>query len=258
MRYTLKKQLKALIIISVFVLLTIIAATSLEFDILEVIVNFSASVDRVAELYWPLDLSEILNILKQLWLTIIIALSGAFVGMIGGLFGALAISKTTARNKIVAIIVRTIASLTRNIPAGVWSIILLQGFWYGEFLGFIVMAIASFGFLTRTFADSIDETNTHAIEALEATGASYWQIIIHAIIPESLPSLISWSLFGIENNVRDSTIVGMLAGGGIGYLINNYKHFGHYQLLATAIIAVVIIVILTDQISAQIRKRILS
>jgi len=119
------------------------------------------------------------------------------------------------------------------------------------------MCIISYGFLTRAFADSIDETNRNAMEALQSTGASYWQIIFHAVLPETLPSLLSWSLYAAENNIRSATIVGMLAGGGIGYLIGIYKGFMKYQLLCTSILLVVIVVIATDQISTQIRKRIL-
>lgn len=257
MSYNAKKLGTRVISVFVAIGITLSCSNALEFDVVEVITRFGFAISRFFELYIPLDLSQLSNLLKQTTLTIVISISGATVGMILGLFGALAISKTTSRNKVIALVIRTFASFCRNIPAGVWAILLLQAFWYGEFLGFFVMVIASFGFLTRSFADSIDETNTNAIEALEATGASYWQIIFHAIIPESLPSLISWCLYSIENNVRDSTIVGMLAGGGIGYLMNNYKHFGHYQLLASAIITVVVIVICTDQISTQIRKRIL-
>ena len=70
-----------------------------------------------------------------------------------------------------------------------------QLLWYGDFLGFLVLCIISYGFLTRSFADSIDETNASCIKALEATGANYWQIVVHAVIPETMPSLISWTLY---------------------------------------------------------------
>ena len=119
--------------------------------------------------------------------------------------------------------VRALASLTRNIPEAVWAVLLLPLLWYGDFLGFLVLCIISYGFLTRSFADSIDETNASCIKALEATGANYWQIVVHAVIPETMPSLISWTLYAAENNIRSATVVGMLAGGGIGYLMSIYQ-----------------------------------
>ncbi|MFQ7537029.1 MAG: PhnE/PtxC family ABC transporter permease [Clostridium sp.] len=95
-------------------------------------------------------------------------------------------------------LVRALASLTRNIPEAVWAVLLLPLLWYGDFLGFLVLCIISYGFLTRSFADSIDETNASCIKALEATGANYWQIVVHAVIPETMPSLISWTLYAAE------------------------------------------------------------
>ena len=54
----------------------------------------------------------------------------------------------------------------------------------------------------------------------------------------------------------------MLAGGGIGYLMSIYQgglYIGYtgYQLMASCILLIIITVIITDQISAQIRKRII-
>ena len=49
------------------------------------------------------------------------------------------------------------------------------------------------------------------------------EIVVHAVIPETMPSLISWTLYAAENNIRSATVVGMLPGGGIGYLMSIYQ-----------------------------------
>ena len=124
-----------------------------------------------------------------------------------------------------------------------------------NFLAFLLCVLSLMDFLPEHLPILL--MKRIAMEALQSTGASYWQIIFHAVLPETLPSLLSWSLYAAENNIRSATIVGMLAGGGIGYLIGIYKGFMKYQLLCTSILLVVIVVIATDQISTQIRKRIL-
>lgn len=247
----------------VWILLCLIAFLSfttlrLEINWISIIANSARSFERFTVEYLPLDLSALSSQLYQLWITIVISVAGAFVGMILAFFSSLALSKHTSRNKVSNAIVRSIASFTRNIPEAVWAIILIPFLWFGEFLGFLVMCIISYGFLTRTFADAIDETNSNCLEALEASGASYWQTILHGVIPETMPSLISWSLYAAENNIRSATVVGMLAGGGIGWLMGVYKGFYQMHLLGTSILLIVIVVILTDQISTQIRKRLLS
>lgn len=262
MSYFKRKRMTWAIALTIVILLMMVCTWRLEIDWGLILTNFQVSVVRFTKTYLPIDFSEIKEQLYQLWITIVISIAGAFVGMIFAFFSALAISSKTARFQVLKYIVRSFASLTRNIPEAVWAVILLPLLWYGDFLGFLVLCIISYGFLTRSFADSIDETNANCMEALEATGASYWQIIIHAVIPETLPSLISWTLYSAENNIRSATVVGMLAGGGIGYLMSIYQgglYVGYqgYQLMASCILLVVITVIITDQLSSLIRKRIM-
>lgn len=257
MKYFKKKRIVILGLIALIIASIYISSCILNIEWLQVFTNFHKSIVRFTENYLPMDFTRLTEQLYQLWITIIISLAGAFAGMVFAFFSAIAISSNTGRNAIVKYIIRGLASLTRNIPDAVWAVILIPCLWFGEFLGFIVMCIISYGFLTRAFADSIDEANSSCIEALNATGASYWQIIIHAVIPETMPSLISWSLFAAENNIRSATVIGMLTGGGIGFLMGTYKGFMRYQLLCTSILLIVIVVIITDQISTQIRKRIL-
>lgn len=257
MNYIRTKKLKVIIcFIGIFSFLYV-SGVHLDIQWSSIILDFHRSVARFIDIYFPLDMSRIGEQIYQLWVTIVISIAGAFVGMMLSFFSALCISSSISKSKLLKYIIRAIASLARNIPDAVWAIILIPCLWYGEFLGFIVLTIMSYGFLTRAFSDSIDETNKNAIEALKATGANYWQLVFHAVLPETLPSLLSWSLYAIENNIRSSTIVGMLAGGGIGYLIGIYKGFMQYQLLSTSILLVVIVVISVDFISSFIRRRIL-
>lgn len=257
MKYFKTRRMKFLIILIGIVGFMILASIRLEISWVSIMLNTKKSFDRFMVEYIPLDFSAFSIQLYQLWVTVVISIAGAFVGMILAFLSSLALSKHTGKNKVVKYMVRGIASLTRNIPEAVWAILLIPFLWFGEFLGFLVMCIISYGFLTRTFADEIDETNQDCLEALSACGASYWQIIIHGIIPETMPSLISWSLYAAENNIRSATVVGMLAGGGIGWLMGVYKGFYQMHLLGTSILLIVVVVILTDQLTTQIRKRLL-
>ena len=262
MSYFTKKRRSLGMYAAVTITLLALCTWRLEIDWGLILVNFQVSVVRFTKTYLPMDFSQLREQLYQLWITVVISIAGAFVGMLLAFFSALAISSKTSRYRVLKYLVRALASLTRNIPEAVWAVLLLPLLWYGDFLGFLVLCIISYGFLTRSFADSIDETNASCIKALEATGANYWQIVVHAVIPETMPSLISWTLYAAENNIRSATVVGMLAGGGIGYLMSIYQgglYIGYmgYQLMASCILLIIITVIITDKISAQIRKRII-
>jgi phosphonate transport system permease protein len=65
------------------------------------------------------------------------------------------------------------------------------------------------------------------------------------------------ALYAVENNIRSATIIGMLAGGGIGYLTGIYKHFRRFDELLAATIFIVAITLIADRLSVEVRKRIL-
>lgn len=254
-----KNKRKSFVIISsVILFLVILSTVMVDFEWFNVLIRIPAVIERFIEIYFPMDFSDINKMLEALVLTILMAISASGTGILFGFLGALVISKKTGKIPVLKEFVRFIATLLRIVPPAIFALIFIFVFWYGYFLAYLVLTLYSFGFLTRTFSDIFDETNPDCIEALDATGASYFQIIYHAIVPEVMPAVVSWSLYDIENNVRNSTIVGLLTGAGLGYLISIYRHFREFESLIVAVILVVIIITLIDAITTQIRKRILA
>lgn len=251
------KRLRDSSAIFLIVALAIGAMVLLRFDIVKAIVNIPKAANRFVQLYLPPAYLEIDKLLDAVWLTILLATTAGTLGSLLAYLAALGMSKQTGKILPLQIALRTIATFIRNVPVTIWAIILLMAFWYGEFLALLVMTMATFGFNARLYSDLIDETNTSSIEALRASGASYWQIVTQAIIPETMPGMISWTLYAIELNIRSATIIGMLAGGGIGHLIGIYKHFRRFDELLGAVLVIVVLILAFDQMSMYIRKQIL-
>lgn len=251
------KRIQYMVIFLIMAVLTYFASSLIGFDFLLIFQNMSKAISRFVTLYFPPDFSELNDLIEGIWITIILSIAAGLLGTVLAYFSAIATSKATGKNKVLRIALRFLATFMRNVPASIWAIILLIAFWYGEFLALLVMTISSYALTARIFSDMIDETNRDSIEALEATGASYWQMIAQSVFPETLPVTVSWALFSIETNIRSATIIGMLAGGGIGYLIGIYKHFRHFNQLTAAVILIVLTILIFDQLSMQIRKRIL-
>jgi len=256
-QYFNSKRLKDTFFVALFVSIFVICSRLIEFDIVSVFVNAPKALTRFVQLYLPPSFKEPDKLIEAIFITILLAISAGTIGSFFAYLAALGMSKRTGKNGAVKYILRFIATFIRNVPATVWAIILLMAFWFGEFLALLVMTLGTFGFNARLFSDMIDETNPNSIEALEASGASYWQIITQAVIPETLPTFISWALYSIELNIRSATIIGMLAGGGIGHLMGIFKHFRRFDQLSGAVITVVAMIIVFDQLSMYIRKRIL-
>lgn len=258
MKFFEKQRIHLSISFAIFILLVLISSSIIDFDWWFLFRDLQKVVDRMISLYFPPNMDEIFKLIDAMWITVLSTLAASVLGTILAFMSALVISKKTSKNLVLSMVIRLIATFMRNIPTGIWALMLLMGFWSGQFLAFMVLTIGTYGFLTRTLADSIDEANTDAIEALKATGASHWQIILHAVIPETFPTMISWILYSTETLIRSSTLIGILTGAGIGAMVGLYKHFRHFDSITTSVFVMVSAILIFDQISFQIRKRLLS
>lgn len=197
------------------------------------------------------------SILEKLLETVLMSVAATTTGTVAAFFLGLMGSSTTGTHKTLGVFARFVASLSRNIPVVAWALILLLSFGQNSMTGYLALFVGSVGFLTRAFIESIDEASQSAVEALRATGATYFQIIFKAVVPQCLPQMISWILFMIETNIRSATLVGILTGTGIGYAFDLYYKTLNYNAVALVTIAIVLAVILIELMSNHIRKVIL-
>jgi len=197
------------------------------------------------------------DILEKLNETIFMSIAATTLAAIFSLFLGLMGAKTTKVNNVFSVLARFIASFSRNIPVVAWSLILLISFGQNSLTGFLALFVGTLGFLTRAFIESIEEASESSVEALRATGANYFHIVNKAVIPQSLPQMLSWILFMIETNIRSATLVGILTGTGIGYTFDLYYKSLNYNAVALVTATIVIAVIIIDLISNRIRRVIL-
>lgn len=166
-------------------------------------------------------------------------------------------SNTTSPSPILIKIVRGLASVKRNIPSLIWAFILVMAFGIGTTVGLLALTLESTGFLVRAFIEIVDEVGNESIEALDAVGASFFQKMFQCIIPASLPGMISWLLYSLEVNIRASTIVGAVGGGGIGLVLLGYLRLFKYHTTFGVIIVVVALVLVVDFLTNFMRKKLL-
>ena len=198
------------------------------------------------------------NILAKLKETTLVSVAVTVCAAICAFFFSLLGTKTTKANPLIGRAVRIAAAFFRNVPDVVWAILLLFSFGQNILTGFLALFFATFGMLTRAFIETIDEVSAACVEALQATGATYLQIVFQAIIPSSITVMVSWVLYMIETNIRASTLIGILTATGIGYLFDLYYKRMDYGSASLVVIAIVVLVIAIETISNQIRKVIMS
>ena len=203
------------------------------------------------------SMTKLTGILLKLRDTVLMSITSTTVAAVLAMLLALAGSRTTRINSLSSIVTRGIASLFRNIPLVAWAMVLMLAFSQSPLTGYLALFIGSLGFLTRAFMETIDEASNNSVEALQATGAGYFHIIFQAVLPSSMPQMISWLLYMIETNIRDATLVGILTGTGIGFSFDLYYKRLDYHSASLVVLLIVITVIIIESISNNIRRVIL-
>lgn len=151
---------------------------------------------------------------------------------------------------------RMILNITRSIEPLIWAIIFVVWVGLGPFAGTMALAVHSIAALGKVFSESIESIEPGPIEAVTATGATRFQTVIYAVVPQVVPPYIAWGIYRWDINVRMSTIIGFVGGGGIGFLLQQWIRLLRYEDAGVAVWAIAIVVATLDYTSSKIRERV--
>lgn len=137
----------------------------------------------------------------------------------GGLLMAAYMAKNITPSKKLSGVLYAFNSFIRAVPTPVWALLVIACLGFGPAPGIIGLSFHATAFFARAFAQAFEEVPVETIEALKATGASRVHIFFSAVLPASVTALVAWGAMRFEINFSESTILGMVGGGGIGYSI---------------------------------------
>ena len=189
-----------------------------------------------------------------------------FLGMMATLFGivfAIPVSFLAARNLMSAspftlgiyYITRFMLNIIRSIEPIIWAIIATLWVGLGPFAGVIALLVHSIAALGKLYSEAIESIDPGPIEAVHATGANWIQTIVYAVVPQVIPPFVSFTIYRWDINVRMSTIIGAVGGGGIGFLLIQWIRLTDYRSAGIAVWFIAITVAILDFVSAKIRER---
>jgi len=158
---------------------------------------------------------------------------------------------------IIYYISRTLLNIVRAVDTVVWGLIIIVWVGLGSFAGVIALTIHSIAALAKLFSEEIEHIDPGPVEAIEATGGNFFQVIRYGVIPQIIPSFLSYTLLRWDINMRSATVIGFVAGGGIGFFVVETIRMGGYQQYAAALWAVAVVIIIVDYISSRWRFNIL-
>jgi ABC-type phosphate/phosphonate transport system, permease component len=166
---------------------------------------------RLSDRYTFLEIFN--SLLVTIALAILTTLIGSFIALFLSFFAAKNLS-----NERTSKIIKIIVSFIRAIPTILWVLVFSVVANIGVESAIIGMSFHSIAYLVKAYSESIEEIDTGTIDALKATGASWWQIIFQAVLPSTITSILSWTFVRFEINFTNAVAVGAASGaGGIGY-----------------------------------------
>tara|TARA_B110000014_G_scaffold85472_1_gene58615 strand:+ start:176 stop:1006 length:831 start_codon:yes stop_codon:yes gene_type:complete len=203
-----------------------------------------------------IEFSLIPNLLEPAIETFMISLLGTLLGVIicipATWFGALNI---TPFKPITYPLGRFLMTISRSIHEIVWALFFVAVFGLGALPGIFAIAVRSVGFIAKMSAEAIEDIQLGPLEAIRATGANRFQVLLFAILPQVLPQVMGVILFEWEINIRRSAILGLVGAGGLGLVFFRQMNTFNYHGVTTVIIAILGIIIIGEIVSHYTRKR---
>ncbi len=252
-----EKRKQTLLFIAVFTVLTIWSMWETKFNPISIIASMGETIKYVVFDFFPPDISSIPHLLQPTLDTLYMSFVAMVIAALISFILAFLASSTTTPHYLLQVVTRAIASILRTVPSLVWVILLVSSFGLGAMSGTMALILGGVGILTRTYAEVLDEIDMDQLAAIKATGANWFQVMGRAVLPQFLPGFVGWSLFKFDINIRDSAVIGMVGGGGLGFAIQEGIKLFQFQTVTMAIFMVLVLIVIIEYITSNIRERIL-
>lgn len=181
--------------------------------------------------------------------------------IVGTIAGAASLFLDPKRPFPVGFILYTISRALLNMVRSVESLILAIVFviWVGlgPFAGFLALTLHSIAALGKLFSEQVESIAGGPVEAITATGANRIQMIAYAVIPQIIPPYIAFAFYRWDINVRMSTIIGFVGGGGIGFVLAQNIQLLRYREASVMMMAIAVVVATLDYVSSRVRSQII-
>lgn len=207
---------------------------------------------------WPIDWSWYPKVVHgALVETLHIATLGTLlaVALAGGV--ALLVARNITRSPVLNAVGRFILVATRSVHAVVWALFFVAVFGPGALAGTLAVAVHSIGFTGKFLSEAIEDARPGPVEALVATGASPLAILLKGYWPQVKPAFLAISVFRWDINVRESAVLGLVGGGGLGMALDAALSNLYWDQVGLVLFVIFAVVLATEIVTSTIRSRLI-
>ncbi len=156
----------------------------------------------------------------------------------------------------VYLVCRAIIAVSRSFQEIVVAIVFVVMVGFGPLAGVLTLAFGSIGFLGKLLAEDIEDIEPSQLEAIVATGGSWFQAMAYGVVPQIMPRFVGLSVYRFDINFRASSVIGIVGAGGIGGALNTSIARYEYGTTSAILLVIIALVYAAEYASAAIRKRV--
>jgi phosphonate transport system permease protein len=202
----------------------------------------------------PPDPSVLGQALRGALQTLQIAVVGTAVGAVLALPVAFAAARNTAP-RWVFYWTRSALNIFRAMDTLVYALFFVAAVGLGPFPGVLAVVVYTATVLAKLYSEAIEAMDPLPVEAVEAVGATPFQVLRWGVVPQLVPQFLSFTLYRFETNIRAAAVLGFVGAGGIGFYIQTYLRLLNYPAASTVLLVLVAMVMLVDFASSRVRAR---
>jgi phosphonate transport system permease protein len=170
---------------------------------------------------------------------------------------ALMVARNITRSVVLNAIGRFILVATRSVHAMIWALFFVAVFGPGALAGTMAIAVHSIGFTGKFLSEAIEEAKPGPVEALVAAGASPLAVLLKGYWPQVKPAFLSIAVFRWDINVRESAVLGLVGGGGLGMALDTALSNLYWDEAGLVLFVIFVVVMVTEIVTAWVRSRII-
>ncbi len=216
--------------------------------------------DTLANRYYPPDIEYIMDMeyFGYVVETIQMAYLGALFGLIFtiplGWFGSY---NMTPSRTFVYPVARVITMACRAVHEMIFAIIFVAILGFGMLPGVLALTFFCTGFAGKLFAEEIEAIDMGPVDAMRATGANLFQIMLFAVFPQVRVALTGIAIYTWDVAFRAATVVGFFGAGGMGWYLKRNVLQIETERVAAILVSIIVLVGISEILSAWARNKVM-
>ena len=204
---------------------------------------------------WPIDWAWYPKVVHDALVeTLHTATLGTILAVALASFVALMVARNVTHSVILNTVGRFILVATRSVHTMIWALFFVAVLGPGALAGTLAIAVHSIGFTGKFLSEAIEDAKPGPIEALVATGAPPVAILLKGYWPQVRPAFLSITVFRWDINVRESAVLGLVGGGGLGMALDTALSNLYWDQAGLVLVVIFAVVIITEIMTAWIRS----